>query len=860
MAVTTHIPKLEEAQTERAVQMRSADPGSPVADQLWVNKTDQRLRMYDGSDIIELGGGSGGGGLNFYEKGDAEAASVSDFANGNNAAFDGGGALAGTFEISTTAGDLIRGSKSFKFTQAGGSLNDYIASLAIDIPQGYRGRQMGVKVQYRYDGADDDMSIEVHDETAGAILKSETIEATGSGTDAKELVLNFFCPTACQQIKLGFHVKALNSGKILIWDDFKLTPDPFVMFGLEDDAVYAKYSGATSTAAASGNFFVGFNTTDIAHENFELTRSGVTSSVSGTATAITIKKAGTYRIAAGAGYSSITLVHTGQMTGSITQNANVLQGAVIREGIQSATYTAQAHYVNAETIAELAIGDEIQFRLNSNVSGTVGTDPQFTYMILERIDKPKSEHIVTPLENVKPVNAIATAGQSISGSTTTIIDFNTVQIDDQNLVTSGANWKYTCASDGLYKVHASCLFNDAVFDNGSKIALSLWKNGVQQSILDERTIWDNHGIARRMGANGNYILSCSKGDYLDVRVFHNSGTSKALYSGATSNHIQIEKVDQNATLGAFPTDDIPPQPNLMINGSLDFWQRGSSFLNNVNLYICDRIWTYGNAADWTRISPSNLEGAEYGLRWKSSSIANNGITCSFDKHTTKDMHGKYVTFSAYVRLGSAFTGDVTFFMGHNTSEAISAQALQYKLANFTNQLVVGDSEWKRIEFTSDKPIETDAVSFNWSINHSGNTSNANDHVDIALIKVELGSKATDYRRFGDSAPAEFAACQRYYYRSNSTLSGTVNCWAFQGINTSDAYGGRNFPVVMRKAPTINIYNLGGTSGVHIAAGAGDITGVTPSNGNEGGFSNVQKASAWADGSTILCNVEADAEL
>ena len=60
MVTKTHVANQEEGQEEKAVQMRSADPGSPFEGQLWINKTDQKMR-YQNSGIKEIGAAVGGG-------------------------------------------------------------------------------------------------------------------------------------------------------------------------------------------------------------------------------------------------------------------------------------------------------------------------------------------------------------------------------------------------------------------------------------------------------------------------------------------------------------------------------------------------------------------------------------------------------------------------------------------------------------------------------------------------------------------------------------------------------------------------------------------------------------------------------
>ena len=60
MATKTHIVQQEEGQVERTVQVRSADPGSPVTNQVWINTTAGELRRYNGATTDVIGGSPSG--------------------------------------------------------------------------------------------------------------------------------------------------------------------------------------------------------------------------------------------------------------------------------------------------------------------------------------------------------------------------------------------------------------------------------------------------------------------------------------------------------------------------------------------------------------------------------------------------------------------------------------------------------------------------------------------------------------------------------------------------------------------------------------------------------------------------------
>ena len=54
MATTTHIGKQDEAEIEKSLQLRSADPAAPVENQYWINKTQNKLKYFNGSVVKEL--------------------------------------------------------------------------------------------------------------------------------------------------------------------------------------------------------------------------------------------------------------------------------------------------------------------------------------------------------------------------------------------------------------------------------------------------------------------------------------------------------------------------------------------------------------------------------------------------------------------------------------------------------------------------------------------------------------------------------------------------------------------------------------------------------------------------------------
>lgn len=195
-------------------------------------KSDNKLYALD-SDSNEFPIGSGGGGaLNFYENGEADLAQLADFTEGSDAEFGNGGSTSSTFSI--TATNPARGSKSFQLVlnaTPGNSDNDYVESETIDIPLGYRGRFLSVRMVYNYSGADNEIKFVVKDKTNNALLTSgsELLEKyVPSNNEYVEFNFAFYCPSDCAQISLGPQVVSHAAGsEVLKYDDVVVTPDLF---------------------------------------------------------------------------------------------------------------------------------------------------------------------------------------------------------------------------------------------------------------------------------------------------------------------------------------------------------------------------------------------------------------------------------------------------------------------------------------------------------------------------------------------------------------------------------------------------------------------------------------------------------
>lgn len=182
-----------------------------------------------------VGGSSGGLDTIFQLVGDE---SISDWSTGDNAVFLGAGALSGTFVKNTTA--PMQGLADYMYTQAAGSLNDYLAAPSQLVDPRFRGKAVTLVMNTMYDGANNDIEVIFYDATNSAIIPSSVfIQAS---TDVQTFKTNIVIPLTCAQIRIGFQTRVLNSGKIFRFDSVQMTSDTTVMASITNVTDWTDYT------------------------------------------------------------------------------------------------------------------------------------------------------------------------------------------------------------------------------------------------------------------------------------------------------------------------------------------------------------------------------------------------------------------------------------------------------------------------------------------------------------------------------------------------------------------------------------------------------------------------------------------
>ena len=226
-----------------------------------------------------------------------------------------------------------------------------------------------------------------------------------------------------------------------------------------------------------------------------------------------------------------------------------------------------------------------------------------------------------------------------------------------------------------------------------------------------------------------------------------------------------------------------PNYNLLINGQFDIWQRGttSSSTNSSGYLSADRWRFEASGATYTTSRQAFAPGQtdvpsnpKYYLRFNVTTANDNtGITQRIED--VDSVQGEH-TLSFWAKGTNPAGGSIQVTLlqdfGSGGSSIVSAQ-----IGTFS---VSGTWTKKTITFTptsiSGKTIGTSSY-FKISIRQpSADDTTTAWALDIANVKLEAGSKATDYQRVGFTE--ELTRCYRYYRRfgANGALPtpGTYN--------------------------------------------------------------------------------------
>lgn len=492
-----------------------------------------------------------GEGLDVYYTENFKDTTASNFAQGNDSTFLGGGALDGALSEETVS--PLSETASLKYTMGASSTDDYFASNLIDIDLKQAGNYTGSTLYYTYNGDNGDVKFVFYDEDNTEILSS-SLATFDAKTNATRYAISLFIPIGVTQVRWGAHVLVGNSGKILLIDDVQFSTDPYVYKDLMNPMPSAaRGDGGSTTAIPSLNvYYMSFTS------NFDLDGlfTNLGSSNSGTYTSATYYTApsdGDYRVSASLFTSDADIDANDTIIMGIYINGSLTRQHFYKE---TTTITTPGISLAMNDLVRLSAGDNISIGVENQTGGSLSfsSSVESRWFSVTKEDITTTEHVVTPLENVKPALYHTASAQSIDNSSAEILNFDTVQSDPDSLVSVGASWKYTAKTDGVYTINTKITYVASTADFSPD--LRLYINGSANKYLTIKTFKEMDTASAAVGNEGTVTVALSKDDYFDIRATQDSGGGLALVASTDYNYISVIKIDQNATLAAIPLERI----------------------------------------------------------------------------------------------------------------------------------------------------------------------------------------------------------------------------------------------------------------------------------------------------------------
>jgi hypothetical protein len=286
--------------------------------------------------------------------------------------------------------------------------------------------------------------------------------------------------------------------------------------------------------------------------------------------------------------------------------------------------------------------------------------------------------------------------------------------------------------------------------------------------------------------------------------------------------------------------------NRIINGAMDFWQRGTSFGAGGSgpFYTADRWNATRYAAGGVTISQQAHGDASLVSKFCIRAQRNSGNTDTtayfinqpIEVANSRDLKGKFVTLSFMARKGANFTGTFTASIATHATSG-TEDGMYYN--NFrtvatanTNSTPTLTTSFQRFTLSASLPSNAAQVGVAFFCDTPTGTAGANDYFEITEVQLEPGVVTPfEYRHYS----VEEGLCRRYYWRS---VTGDYKIISALMYNNPGAKGPINFPVRMRAAPSVS-----GSGNFYLQSGDTSIT--------NGSFTSVWATSLNTD--TVWCD-------
>jgi microcystin-dependent protein len=295
----------------------------------------------------------------------------------------------------------------------------------------------------------------------------------------------------------------------------------------------------------------------------------------------------------------------------------------------------------------------------------------------------------------------------------------------------------------------------------------------------------------------------------------------------------------------------PISSNYIINGALDYWQRGTSgtvAANGAAYVSADRyrVIAAGGSAPTVTFArstdvPSGV-GAQYSgsFSWSGTATSADLICGQYIENGKYLFAGKTVTISFYAKASTATVSGFNFDQDYGSTNF----NITTSWARYSYTLTLPST------FATSRPVGTgpnDHIELRFL--RMTNSAISSNTIYFTGLQVEEGSYATPFKRSAPSLQAELAACQRYYELVVPPSGVTGTGFANSG---TQVYFTQPFKTSKRDVPTVSY--VGTLSGIQALWSGGGLAATAFTSGartTEGCYIVITVASGFTTGQAVM---------
>ena len=283
----------------------------------------------------------------------------------------------------------------------------------------------------------------------------------------------------------------------------------------------------------------------------------------------------------------------------------------------------------------------------------------------------------------------------------------------------------------------------------------------------------------------------------------------------------MSRQSELAQLGRVFDNSALSNRNLIINGAMQVWQRGTSGSSGAGVYTADRFNVWNTAVAQSTDTPSG-EGFLYSAQLTvTSQTSGNFAALEQRVEFEKIVAGRTLTLSFWIKGSTSGVAAVRNYSLSNT-------------AGFGHTAFNITTSWRRVEVTFTAPVlgggasDWDAFGIDFNVNGVSGLSYAGSGVSepsytgtvyITGVQLELGDTATpfEHRSYGQ----ELALAQRFFQKSNK--DGYYQLPSSSGGQIQRQY--LRFSPTMRTAPTMTTTKTGGSAATSVGVDGSERDGL-----------------------------------